>query len=72
VVTDNALIEEMNQTCFNVLAMLHAMYNNDALVKGMVQVYQQFPQPGLFDPASSRARRSIARKSAPVLLNAPW
>ena len=72
VVTDKGLIEEMNQTCATVLSMLHAMYNNEALVKGLVQVYQQFPQPGLFDPRIIQGGAgSIARKNSPVFLDAP-
>ncbi|MEW6267508.1 MAG: nitroreductase family protein [Thermodesulfobacteriota bacterium] len=72
VITDKCLLEEMNATCFNVLSMLYTMYNNDALVKGFVQVYAQYPQPGLFDPRIILGGAgSVARRYGPTFLNAP-
>jgi alkylation response protein AidB-like acyl-CoA dehydrogenase/nitroreductase/Fe-S-cluster-containing hydrogenase component 2 len=50
VVTDKAMIDQMNESCYNTLALLYNMHKNDAIVKGLMQIYMQAPQPGLFDP----------------------
>lgn len=72
VVTDKALIAEINETCFNICSMMYSTYNNDALVKGLTQVYQQAPQPGIFDPRIVLGGMgSIAAQNAPTLLDAP-
>jgi alkylation response protein AidB-like acyl-CoA dehydrogenase/nitroreductase/NAD-dependent dihydropyrimidine dehydrogenase PreA subunit len=72
VVTDKALIKEMNDACYGVLSMFYSAYKNDALVKGLMQVYAQNPQPGLFDPRIIEGGLgSIYRKNAPVFLDAP-
>jgi nitroreductase len=72
VVTDKALINEMNEACYNILAVLHNTYKNDAIVKGLMQIYAQAPQPGLFDPRIILGGAgSIAKKNSPTFLNAP-
>jgi nitroreductase/NAD-dependent dihydropyrimidine dehydrogenase PreA subunit len=72
VVTDKALIDEMNESIFNVLSMFHGAYTNDAMVKGLIPVYQQSLRSGLFDPRIMLGGcGAIARKHAPVFLDAP-
>jgi alkylation response protein AidB-like acyl-CoA dehydrogenase/nitroreductase/NAD-dependent dihydropyrimidine dehydrogenase PreA subunit len=72
VVTDKALINEMNEACYNILAVLHNTYKNDAIVKGLMQIYAQAPQPGLFDPRIILGGAgSIAKKNSPTFLGAP-
>jgi hypothetical protein len=72
VVTDRALINEMNEGIFNVLSMFYTAYTNDAMVKGLIPVYQQSLQSGLFDPRIMLGGcGSIARKNGTVFLDAP-
>jgi nitroreductase/NAD-dependent dihydropyrimidine dehydrogenase PreA subunit len=72
VVTDKALINEMNESIYNVLSMFYGAYTNDAMVKGLIPVYQQSLQSGLFDPRIMLGGcGAITRKHAPVLLDAP-
>jgi alkylation response protein AidB-like acyl-CoA dehydrogenase/nitroreductase/NAD-dependent dihydropyrimidine dehydrogenase PreA subunit len=72
VVTDKALIKEMNEGIFNILSMFYGAYTNDAMVKGLIPVYQESLQSGLFDPRIMLGGcGSIARGNAPVFLDAP-
>ena len=72
VVTDKALIGEMNEACYNILSLLYTAYANDAMVQGLLPLYRQNPQAGLFDPRIILGGvGSIYRKNAPVFLNAP-
>jgi len=72
VVTNKALIDEMNEACFNVLSMLHNTYMNDVMVKALVGVYAQNPSMGMYDPRIIiGGAGSIAQKAAPTFLNAP-
>ncbi len=72
VVMNKELIKEMNEACYGVLSMLYTAYKNDAMVKGLVQIYAQDPKPGLFDPRIIEGGvGSIYRKNAPVFLDAP-
>ena len=72
VVTEKALIDEMNEGIYNILNMLHNAYMNDALVKNLVPVYAQDPNIGLWDPRIIiGGAGSIAQKNAPVFLDAP-
>jgi alkylation response protein AidB-like acyl-CoA dehydrogenase/nitroreductase/NAD-dependent dihydropyrimidine dehydrogenase PreA subunit len=72
VVTNKALIDEMNESIFNIVSMLYGAYTNDAMVKGLIPVYQQSLQSGLFDPRIMLGGcGSIARKNGPVFLGAP-
>ena len=72
VVTDKALINELNEACYGILSMFYTTYSNDAMVKALLPMYQQDPQPGLFDPRIIvGGAKSIYVKNAPVFLNAP-
>lgn len=72
VVTDKALINELNEACYSVLSMLYTAYNNDAMVKSLLPMYQADPKPGLFDPRIILGGMgSVSRKNAPVFLDAP-
>jgi len=72
VVTNKELIKQMNEACYSILSMFHTTYKNDATVKGLVQVYAQDPNPGLFDPRIILGGAgSIAAGNAPVFLDAP-
>jgi nitroreductase len=72
VVTEKALIDEINEGCYSILSMLHNTYMNDAMVKGLVQMYAQDPSVGLFDPRIIiGGAGSVTQKNAPVFLDAP-
>jgi|GEM_PF-20703 alkylation response protein AidB-like acyl-CoA dehydrogenase/nitroreductase/NAD-dependent dihydropyrimidine dehydrogenase PreA subunit len=72
VVTDKAMIRELDEACYGVLSMLYTAYKNDAMVKSLLPVYQAKPQPGMFDPRVILGGiGSIYRKNAPVFLDAP-
>ena len=72
VVSDKVLINEMNDGIYNVLSMFYSAYTNDAMVKGLIPVYQQSLQSGLFDPRIMLGGcGSITRKNAPVFMDAP-
>jgi alkylation response protein AidB-like acyl-CoA dehydrogenase/nitroreductase/NAD-dependent dihydropyrimidine dehydrogenase PreA subunit len=72
VVTDKTLINEMNESCYGVLSMMYTAYKNDAMVKGLIDVYKQNPQSGLFDPRIILGGLgAISRKDGPVFLDAP-
>ena len=72
VVTDKALIEEMEQAIRNALTPLYTMYMDDELVKNLVPIYEARPDPGTYDPRVILGGiGSIARGIAPVFLNAP-
>jgi len=72
VVTDKALIHEMNEAIGNALSMLLTMYKNDEMVKTLVPMYEADPQPGSWDPRVVLGGfGSVARRTLPVFLNAP-
>ena len=72
VVTNKALIDEMNESIYNVVSMFYSAYTNDAMVKSLISVYQQSLQSGLFDPRIMLGGcGAITRKHAPVFLDAP-
>ena len=72
VVTDKALIEEMNEACYGMINMTYTAYMNDAMVKGLVSIYEQDPNPGLFDPRLAvGGMGSVSKKNGPVFLDAP-
>jgi len=72
VVTDKALIDEINESCFNVLSMLHNTYMNDAMVQGLVPMHAQMQQVGLWDPRIIiGGAGSVTAKTAPTFLDAP-
>ncbi len=72
VVTDKALITEMNEAIYNVLNGMYNLYKHDELVKNLVPMYEANPDPGLYDPRIILGGLgSISRRSLPPLLNAP-
>jgi len=72
VITDKALIEEMNTSCKNILTMLYNTYTNDAMVKMLIPMYQENKQSGLFDPRIILGGAgSIAKENGKVFLDAP-
>ena len=72
VVTNKALIDEMNQAAYNVLNMVYMMYKNDGLVQNLLPLYEANPDPGLFDPRIMLGGvGAVARKDLPVFLNGP-
>jgi len=72
VVTNKALIEEMNEAIWTVLNMIYNTYTNDDAVKFLVPSYEASPNPGMYDPrVALGGYGAIARKYGPVFLNAP-
>lgn len=72
VVTDKALIHEMDEGVFNVLNGLYNMYKDNEMVKGLVGMHEANPNPGLFDPRIILGGMgAIARRYSPTFLNAP-
>jgi alkylation response protein AidB-like acyl-CoA dehydrogenase/nitroreductase/NAD-dependent dihydropyrimidine dehydrogenase PreA subunit len=72
VVTDKALIQEMNDSVKQVLTMLNTTYRNDAMVKGLIPLYVDSGQSGLFDPRIILGGAgAIAQGNAPAFLDAP-
>lgn len=70
VVTDRALIEEMNEGIWAVLNMLYQMYKDDAQVGNLAALAEQNPR--LFDPRLAEGGMgSVARRNGPVFLGAP-
>jgi hypothetical protein len=51
VVTDKALIKEMDEAIYNVLNGMYNMYMNDELVKNLAVGWEASPNPGLYDPS---------------------
>ena len=72
VVTNKALIDEMNQATYNVLNMVYTTYKHDELVKKLVPTYEADPRPGSWDPRVILGGfGSIVKRYAPTFLNAP-
>jgi nitroreductase/ferredoxin len=72
VVTDKALIEEMEGAIHGVTNTMYAMYKNDELVKNLIPMYEADPSPGLYDPRLILGGiGAIARKYGAVFLEAP-
>ncbi|MEW6444024.1 MAG: nitroreductase family protein [bacterium] len=72
VVTDQALITELNEACYGVLSMFYTAYKNDAMVKSLVPIHAANPSPGLYDPRIILGGMgSVTRGDLPVFLNAP-
>jgi len=72
VITDKALIHEMDEAIWATINMLSGMYNNDEIVKGLATGYEANPTPGLYDPRIAvGGMGSIAKRYGPGLLAAP-
>jgi alkylation response protein AidB-like acyl-CoA dehydrogenase/nitroreductase/NAD-dependent dihydropyrimidine dehydrogenase PreA subunit len=72
VITDKALIKQMNEASYNIMSLVYNSYVNDALVKTLMPMYQQYPQPGLFDPRIVLGGLgSVAKKDVTTFFDAP-
>lgn len=67
VVTDREFIREMENTCHEVLQMLHKMYVDKEKVMELVEILPT----GAFDPRVQGGFRCVAEKDLPIFLNAP-
>jgi nitroreductase/Pyruvate/2-oxoacid:ferredoxin oxidoreductase delta subunit len=73
VITDKALMNELNEAVWAGLNLVHTMYKDDEMVKQLAAGYELMPQaPGTFDPrVIIGGMGSIAKRYGPLLLNAP-
>ncbi len=72
VVTDKALIDEMDETIIGVMSGMYGMYMNDETVKNLVPMYEADPNPGLYDPRLIHGGfGSIAKRYGKPFLDAP-
>jgi nitroreductase/NAD-dependent dihydropyrimidine dehydrogenase PreA subunit len=72
VVTNRALIEEMNEAIYNVLNMIYVTYKNDDMVKNLAPAYEASPNLGMYDPRLALGGYgAIARRYGPAFLDAP-
>lgn len=72
VVTDTALIAEMDEAIYGVLKMMYDTYRHDELVKHLAPMYDADPKPGLYDPRIVLGGLgAISRRDGPPFLNAP-
>ena len=72
VVTNKALINEMNQAVYNGMNAIYTAYKHDELVKSLVPMYEANPSPGTYDPRVILGGiGAIVRGTLPTFLNAP-
>jgi len=72
VITDRALIHEMDEAIYGTLSMLFNMYKHDEMVKGLATGYEAAPTPGVYDPRIVLGGLgSITRRAGPAFLAAP-
>jgi nitroreductase len=72
VVTDKALIHEMNEGIYGALSMFYNMYKDDEMVKLLAAGYEASPTPGTYDPRIILGGMgSVTKRNGPVFLNAP-
>ena len=74
VLTDKALMEEINEGVLGAINMIYVMYHDDEMVKQLAAGFEMAqPQvPGTFDPRLAEGGMgSLAKKYGPVLLAAP-
>jgi nitroreductase/NAD-dependent dihydropyrimidine dehydrogenase PreA subunit len=70
VVTDKALIAQMDELVWNTVNGMYGMYKNDDLIENMAPMAEA--NPGLFDPRLALGGMgAIVRKHLPASLNAP-
>jgi nitroreductase/NAD-dependent dihydropyrimidine dehydrogenase PreA subunit len=70
VITDKALISQMDELVWNTVNGMYGMYKNDDLVENMAPMAEA--SPGLFDPRLALGGMgAIVRKHLPASLNAP-
>jgi nitroreductase/Fe-S-cluster-containing hydrogenase component 2 len=72
VVTDQALINEMNEGIYGILSTLHNMYKDDGMVKLLAAGYEASPTPATYDPRIILGGMgSVTKRNGPVFLKAP-
>jgi len=72
VITDKALIKEMNEGIKNVVSMFYGAYKSDDMVKMLIPMYQQSQSSGMFDPRIALGGMgAIARDYGRTFLDAP-
>jgi nitroreductase len=72
VITNKALIDEINEGAWAGINFMHTMYMDDELVKQLAAGYEIMPQPALYDPRLVIAGLgSAAKRNGPILLAAP-
>ena len=73
VLTDKALMKEINEGVWTAVNMINTMYKDDEMVKQLAAGFEMAPQtPGTFDPRLAiGGMGSIAKRYGPTLLAAP-
>jgi nitroreductase/NAD-dependent dihydropyrimidine dehydrogenase PreA subunit len=73
VVTNKALIDQMNEAAYRVIKSVHDMYMDEEKVKQLAAGYAQNPNPGGWDPRIilGGMGTSVVARVNPVLLGAP-
>jgi len=73
VITNNALIAEMNEAASGVLSGLYQMYANDESVKTLAAGYEANPSPGSWDPRIilGGIGTAVVNRVNKILLGAP-
>ncbi len=73
VVTNKALIKELNETSFNIINGMYNAYVSDEGVKAIAKGYETAPNPGAWDPRIilGGVGVSVVKRVNPVLLGAP-
>ena len=67
VITDKALIAQIEEACYAVWQGMYPMFGDDQAVMNLVE---NLP-PGAFDPRVQGGIRCVAQKELPIFLNAP-
>jgi nitroreductase/NAD-dependent dihydropyrimidine dehydrogenase PreA subunit len=74
VISDQALIREMDQSIYGVLASFYQSYSDDQLVKNLASMYESQPTPGRYDPRVMQGgvgRIAKGKGEVPIYLGAP-
>jgi len=72
VVTDRALIKQMDEAIYSIISGLYGMYMNDEMVQGLAAMRETTPNPGVFDPRQIiGGSGAITRGALPPSLAAP-
>lgn len=74
VVSDQALIKEMDQSIYSVFAPFYQAYSDDQLVENLVSLYETNPAPGRYDPRVIQGgigRIAKGKGEVPIYMGAP-
>ena len=73
VVTNKALMDEMNEAARGILTGLHRIYVNDESVKTLAAGYEAAPNPASYDPRIIQGGigTALVNRVCPILLGAP-